>query len=286
MKCVYLNGEFVAPSEGRIGVFDGAWLHGAGLFETMRAQYGKIFRLSAHLSRIRRSAERLLQPLEEEIVPSNAVFEELLARSDLRDARVRLTVSSGSMLEAVSTETRKLTLCITAAPLTGYPPQAYTDGIQVAVCPFQVSPTDPIARHKTTAYLPRLLGLREAQSARCIESLWFNTRRQLAEGSVSNVFVIKNGVLQTPPLDTPVLPGITRAAILELATSLNIERAECELTINDLLDADEIFLTNSIMQVMPVVRVERSDIADAKVGPITLRLTQAYQNLVREECGG
>ena len=284
---VYLNGEFLSAGDAKVSVFDGAWLHGAGLFETMRAENGRVFRLQAHLERLRRSAERLLQPLERKSLPSVEACEELLRRNGLDSARLRLTVSAGSMLERLdSANDRPLTVCMTAQALIGHPAQAYESGIQVAICPFLISPTDPIVQHKTTSYLPRLLGLREAQRARCIEALWFTTRHHLAEGSISNVFLASKGILQTPPLDTPVLPGITRAVVLELARRLKIETRECELTIHDLLDADEVFLTNAIMQLMPVVRVEKSEIAGARVGDIARTLMRAYRDLVKEECGG
>ena len=153
------------------------------------------------------------------------------------------------------------------------------------ICPFRQSADDPIAGHKTTGYLPRLLGLREAQKAHCLEAVWFTTRNQLAEGSISNVFVVQGGVLKTPALATPVLPGLTRAAVLEVARKSGIETVETDLGIGDLLDADECFLTNTIMELMPVIRVERRDIKDGKVGPMTRKLGDLYRELVQEECG-
>ncbi len=156
----------------------------------------------------------------------------------------------------------------------------------VMVSTFRQSPDDPIAGHKTTAYLPRLLALREAQHARCMEAIWFTTGNTLAEGSISNVFTVRDDMLSTPPLDTPVLPGIARGVVLELAARLGLKAREAALTIDDLLDADEVFLTNAIMQVMPVVRVEMHDIGKGTVGPVAKRLGEAYREVVRKECGG
>ena len=125
----------------------------------------------------------------------------------------------------------------------------------------------------------RLRGLRADGQAQCLDALWFTTENRLAEGCISNVFIVSKGVLRTPPLETPVLPGIARACVLELAAARELETREEPLTINELLDADEVFLTNTIMRVMPVIRVERKDIAEGKVGPITQRLLDAYRAL-------
>jgi branched-subunit amino acid aminotransferase/4-amino-4-deoxychorismate lyase len=143
-----------------------------------------------------------------------------------------------------------------------------------------------VAGHKTTGYLPRLLGLRAAQRVGCLEALWFTTANRLAEGSVSNVFIVKDGALKTPPLDTPVLPGIARAEVLNIAAERGIRSMEEPIGIDELLDADEVFLTNTMMQVIPVIRIERHDIAEGRVGPMASRLYEEYRVRVKEECGG
>ncbi len=282
---IYFNGAFVAPQEAAVNVSDGGFLHGAGLFETLRAQAGRIFRLESHLERLRRSAARLLVPLKRDDLPSADVFHELLERNGLPQARVRLTVTAGSMRDETENEEGHLTVCVTATELSPYPAGHYERGVQVAVCDFRQSSSDPVAGHKTTSYLPRLLGLRTAHAKRCVEAIWFTTQNRLAEGSISNVFVVRDGCLKTPPLDTPVLPGITRGVVLELAEAADEPVEQTLLGVHDLLDADEVFLTNAVMQVMPVIRVERHDIADAKVGVITRRFREAYLDLVNEECG-
>ena len=154
----------------------------------------------------------------------------------------------------------------------------YEQGVRVALCDFRTSPSDPLAGHKTTCYLPRLLGLRAANAKDCFEALWFTTQNHLAEGCISNVFVVSGGVLRTPPLTTPVLPGIARGIVIELARGSGLEVRENTLTGNDLLDADEVFLTNSIMQIMPVIAVERHDIGTGRPGALTQRLGQAYRD--------
>ena len=285
-KYIYLNGQFVPEADATVSVYDGGWLHGAGLFETMRAQNGKVFRIESHIDRLKRSAAKILKPVERRDLPARVDFLELLNRNDLSSARVRLTVSAGSLLSEHEVEAQALTVCVTAAPLPSATAKLYEKGIQVAICNFRQSPSDPIAGHKTTAYLPRLLSLREARKARCMEAIWFTTQNRLAEGSISNVFVVRDGMLKTPSIDTPVLPGIARSVVLGLAGNERIGTEEVYLTIDDLLDADEVFLTNSIMQIVPVIRVEKQEIGPGTVGPITDRLRDAYRELVRKECGG
>jgi len=283
---VYLNGEFLPEADAKVGVDDGGWLHGAGLFETMRAENGRIFRLESHVERLMRSATGLLRPIERENLPAENDFRELLERNGLTTSRVRMTVSAGSMRGDLTTGEAKLNVCVTASKLASYSARLYETGVDVVVCDFRQSPSDPLAGHKTTSYLPRLLALRKAQQARCTEAIWFTTSNRLAEGSISNVFLLSRGTLKTPPLDTPVLPGIARGVIVEIARRDGLEVQECSLTIDDLLDADEVFLTNTIMQVMPVVRVEKHTIGDGHVGPVSRRLRKEYQKLVREECSG
>lgn len=283
-QSIYINGAFVSKEDALISVYDGGYLHGAGLFETMRAENGCVFRFESHMERMVRSASKLFAPIERDALPSQAVFRALLERNNLDAARVRLTVSAGTMDAELGEAMPQLSICATAVKLSAYPRDFYERGVTVAICPFRVSPTDPIAGHKTTGFLPRLLGLREARQAHCTEAIWFTTANQLAEGSISNVFVVHDGVLKTPPIDTPVLPGITRRVIQGIASDTDIEAVECPLSIDDLLDADEVLLTNTIMQVIPVTRVEKHDIGDGRVGPMAGRLLDDYRQLVKREC--
>lgn len=281
---VFLNGSFVPHDGATISINDGGWLHGAGLFETMRAEQGRVFRLESHIERLRRSAQKLLHPIEREDLPSPEAFQELLQRNALRDARIRLTVTAGSAKNAEPDGAPPLTICATCSEPFTYQPSAFEEGISVIVSRYLQSPQDPLAGHKTTCYLGRLLALRYAQQLRCTEAIWFTTDHLLAEGSISNVFIVKDGVLKTPSLDTPVLAGIAREVVLESARTLRMDWAEAKLTVDDLLGADEVFLTNSIMQVMPVIRIEKHDVGSGKPGPMTRRLRAAFREIVEKEC--
>jgi branched-chain amino acid aminotransferase len=282
---VLLNGEWVSRSDASISVYDGGWLHGAGLFETMRAENGRVFRLRNHLDRLCASAERLLAPLDRGDLPDVEDVQGILDRNGLKSARLRLTVSSGDVSAGAIPDARRLTIALTAAPLTPYPEAYYQSGVSVIISPYRQSPSDPLAGHKSTCYLPRLLALQAASSVDCLEALWFTTENRLAEGSISNIFVVKDSRIRTPPLETPVLPGIARGCVLELCDEDGVEVRQDPIHVDDLLDADEVFLTNTIMQVMPVRAVERRAIGDGRPGPLTADLRRKFHQCVARECG-
>jgi branched-chain amino acid aminotransferase len=282
---VYLNGEFIEASTATISIFDGGFLHGAGLFETMRADHGRVFRLQPHLERMVASAEVLGLPIGLDVLPAAKDFDKLIADNSLRTARLRMTVTVGSMHPSdVAADRPALTVCVTASPLPAYPPELFRHGMKVMITMYTQSTTDPLTGHKTTNYLPRLLALRKAREFNCGEALWFTPQNYLTEGCISSVFVVKDNAIATPPLDTPVLPSVTRSAVLEIAQREGIEHHEKTLDINDVLGADEVFITNSSMQIVPVCSVEKTDIGEGKPGPMAARLRQLYIDLVDQEC--
>ena len=287
MADVWLNGSFIDDTEAGVSVRDAGFLHAAGVFTTVRAAGGEVVRLDAHLARLRKSCEALFVPL----VPNDEVLAdaatELLRRLNLREARLRLTVTRG----VATVDHAEPTALWTATQFDPYPKPFYDNGMAVTVQNrHKLNPYDPQAGHKTLDYFSRFSALREAAGRSAAESLWFNVHNFLQSGSISNVFLVKDGVLKTPPTDeelqhadvagqTPyprsnVLPGVTRAAVLEAATADGIEVQRLGLSIEDLLAADEVFLTNSLMGVMPVSRVEQHAFGSGP-GAVTQRLRDA-----------
>jgi branched-chain amino acid aminotransferase len=200
---------------------------------------------------------------------------------------VRVVVTPGSIPRPGTTsqiETQPTTL-ITATPPSKYPAELYKAGFRVCISPYRQNRLDPVAGHKTLAYLPRLLSMKDAAERKCNESLWFNTEHQLAEGAVCNVFIVKNNVIRTPPLDTPVLPGATRQAVIDIANEREISCEETPIDIEALLSADEVFLTGSVLEVMPVTAIEKHVVGNGEPGEMTKRLMQMYTALVERECG-
>lgn len=282
---VYLNGQFVPADQATVSVFDAGLLHGVGLFETMRSYNGRVFRGQMHLERLYVSAEEFGLAVPGSAEDLLAGMHELLRRNNTPDARLRLTLTMGNTRKLMEEEgAAGPNVIISAAPLEPYPQKLYDEGTSVLLSPWRQGKHDPTAGYKTLGYMIRLLALRRAQQAGMIESLWFTTDNLLAEGCVSNVFIVKGGVAKTPPIDTPVLPGVTRATVIELAGTDNIPVEERPLTINELLEADEVFLTSTSMEVMPVCRVEKHVIADDKPGPVSRGLLGLFRELVQREC--
>jgi branched-chain amino acid aminotransferase len=278
---VFLNGELVAAEQGRLSAFDAGFLHGAGLFETMRAYHGRVYRLGAHLDRLIESAKQLLIPVAGDKEFLAQAVRQTIEANGLSEARVRLTVSRGSLRDDPN-KTESGTILATASALVAYPDEYYRKGMMVVLADSKLNSTDPVARHKSTNYLSRLLALRKARDLGAGEALWFTEVNRLGEGCISNVFLVTDGKLLTPGLDEPILPGITRATVLALAKTEKIPAVEQALTIDDVLAADEIFLTNSIMEVMPVSRVEKHKVGHAEPGALTRRLAELYRRDVAE----
>lgn len=279
---VFLNDRLVEVEQAHVSVRDSGLLYGAGLFETMRSHNGVVFRLEDHLDRLLTSAEALsIHHALDRKTLTEATYE-VLAANQSGDARLRLTLTNGPIAETI--EQAFPTLLITATRLQRYPSKYYQAGVMVVLCPYRQNTTEPICGHKTTNYYPRLLALTLARQKGATEALWFTTDNRLAEGCISNVFLVKDGVLYTPSLATPVLAGIARKAVGGIAGNESIELIEKDLHISDVLEADEIFLTNVVMEVMPVVAVERHAIGDGKVGPITVQLRERFLQTIEDEC--
>lgn len=300
MSIVWLNGNFVDESAASISVRDTGLLHAAGVFTTMRAYSGGVFRLADHLARLRRSCDHLYVPLQYKDDALTQAVEELLARNNLQDARLRLTVTRGwAQQDPLHGLRLEPTVLLTAADFEPYPADYYQRGMTVVVLNEQkLNPYDIQAGHKTLNYFSRLAALRDANQRGGGEALWFNVHNYLQSGSISNVFLIKAGQLFTPPtpeelLDKAIaavvpypksatLPGITRKVVLELAAGAGIPAAPAALTIDDLLAADEVFITNSIMGLMPVCRIERHAVGADKPGPLTLKLSALYEEEIQQ----
>ncbi|MBN2590310.1 MAG: aminotransferase class IV [Sedimentisphaerales bacterium] len=275
---VFLNDKIIDNEKANLSVTDSGFLYGAGLFETMRSYNGKVFSLDDHLDRLFFSANALSIKIDNERKFISDSIYNLLDANSLTDARLRLTVSSGSM--SLSQENKQATMLITATQLQPYPKEYYEKGVLVTLCPYRQNTNDPTCGHKTTSYFSRMLALQNAHQKGAAEALWFTTDNKLAEGCVSNVFLVKDSKVFTPPLYTPVLAGIARKTICKLAMSNTIELVEKDLNINDVIGADEIFLTNVIMQVMPVVQVEQHVVNKGIVGETTKLLIDKYNELV------
>ena len=265
---VWINGDFYERDLAKVSVFDAGFQHGVGLFETMQARGNRIFRLEDHLRRLHDSARELglTERLQEQ--PLAEAVQRTVDENGFPRTRVRLTLTGGdlNLLSKDGTSPVDPTILIVAQPSTSYPEEFFLNGVTVVVSDGRLNPLDPTSGHKTTDYWKNIRALQLAGTHGASESLWFSVTNHLGCGSVSNIFLVRDGVLCTPlargeepegGLPSPVLPGIVRRTVFEVAESLGLTVKKEMLTIDDLHTADEVFLTNSGWNVLPVVQVEQ-----------------------------
>ncbi len=279
---VFLNDKILDSEAACIGCSDSGFLYGAGLFETMRSCSGTVWRLEDHLDRLLASSAALSINLTYDRDYIKTAIYKTLQANELADARIRLTVSGGPLEQ----EQPQSTLLITAARAQDYPKEYYENGVFTVLCDSRQNPSDPLTGHKVTSYFSRMLALQQARSKRASEALWFTLDNRLAEGCISNVFIVKDSKLLTPKDDTPVLPGIARKAVLELADENGISAEQTDISIDDVLAAEEIFLTNVVMKAMAVNCLEQHPVNEGKVGPVTRKVQELLENDIKQRCEG
>ncbi len=273
----WVNGRVVPADEPALAVTDRGFLYGEGLFETMRAYGGRVFRLPQHLARLAAAAQELSLPVpaEEQLT---AAVQEALAASQLPDASVRLTLTPGP---AGASEP---TMVVLVRPLA-LPPQArYTQGCDALTVPAALARDSRLRRVKSLNYLDKLLAQRQAEAAGAHEAILVDPDGCVVEGARRNVFAVMSGALVTPPLSRGLLPGLTRAVVLELTSPLGLRSEERDLTVAELLKADECFLTSSLAEILPVASLDGTPFPAP--GPVTLALTAAYRRQVTAELAG
>jgi branched-chain amino acid aminotransferase group I len=287
-EIIYLDGRLIPRSKAKLSPFDHGFLYGYGLFETMRAYQRHIFRLDRHLARLRRSAQSLglthsILNVVEGKQSLEAACMATLDANKLKDARLRLTVSAGEgdMTPDPSTYSSS-TVLVTAQNLVPLPPGKYESGFKAALSSLRRNSQSPLSRLKSTCYIENILARMAARAAGCDEAILLNEQGYLAEGSTTNIFLASNGELTTPSLENGVLPGITREAVLEIARASNIKTLERQVELKELIEAEEAFVTNSILELMPLTWFEGKPIGTGKAGQLTKKLLSAYRKLVDE----
>jgi branched-chain amino acid aminotransferase len=284
-EIVYLNGSLIARGDARIAVLDYGFLYGYGLFETMRAYGGKVFRLERHLERLGHSAMTLGITVDKSVL-KGAVMDAIKANG-LSEARIRLTVSIGEGATVPDPATcGEPTVLVVAGEYRPLPEETYEKGFRAIVSPVRRNSQSPVSTMKSLNFLENMLARQEARTAGVDEVICLNEKGLLAEASMSNVFLVKGGALKTPAIASGILPGVTREAVLELAGRVKIPVSEDDITLHELIQADEAFLTNSVMEVMPLTEVDGKPIAIGAPGPVTRRLMAGYNEMVRREVGG
>ncbi len=284
---IYLNRRFVAEKKAVVSVFDHGFLYGDGVFETLRAYEGRFFRLDEHLTRLKESAKGLKITLPHTRPALHRLLYQTLAINHLKNALVRITISRGTGPIGLDPALcRKPTLVIIPRAFNGCSPIQYRKGLKVAVVSVRRTPSQALdSRIKSMNFLNNILAKIQAKENHADEGLMLSLDGYLTEGSVSNLFLIKRRRLYTPAAGLGILEGITRQGVIELAKENRIPLHETRLRPSDLYRADECFLTNTSMEIMPVVKADGIKIGDGKPGPTTRFLKEAYRERVRLECG-
>ena len=282
---VYLNGTLVPRQEAMVSPFDRGFLYGYGLFETMRSYKERVFRLDRHLTRLRLSAQRLALASGLEAYDLEQAVYRTLEANKLADARIRLTVSAGPGGRALAPPAGgPITVLVFAEKLV-QSSQAYEQGIHAAIVSHRRNSLSPLSRVKATNYLDNLVAYSEAVALEAEEAILLNERGFIAEGSMSNIFLVAGGMLLTPSEESGILPGVTREAVLGLARDLGIEAVAGDVPLADLPRADEAFLTSSVREVLPITSIDGKPVGQGRPGPVAKRLMAAYSQLVETTLG-
>jgi branched-subunit amino acid aminotransferase/4-amino-4-deoxychorismate lyase len=274
MQWLYLTGSLVSGEQAAVSALDPGVIHGRALVETFAARDGRVFRLSDHYDRLRQGGTVLGIAIPISLHDLESAVAEVLDRNETDEARLRLAVTAGQA-------GGEPIVMLTAAPLTDYPPELYKRGMHVTISEVRRNETSPLSRVKCAAGLLDGLLAREAARARGHDdAVLLNTQGPVACGAVANIFMAYHGRIVTPPVSSGALPGITRSAVLALAREEGIDATEADFSVRELIGADEIFFTNSVMGVMPVTRV---DDARFEHGVLTARLQEALHRAASGE---
>lgn len=283
--CVYINGRMLPEVKACVSVFDRGLNYGDGLFETMKARNGYVYFMREHLGRLKEGAKAIgipkksIKPLEAGI--KNGAMERLLEMNGLLkgDAYLRITLTRGVDKGGHAPPGNiEPTVIITAKPLDALHIASHQrDGVR-AVFIRGCRPAIPWI--KTLNYLPNVMGKAEAEKRGAFEGIFTGKDSSIKEGTSTSVFIVTKGAIKTPPLEEGVLPGITRKTVIRLAQNKGIPIREAPLYVKDLLGSGEAFLTNSVLEVTPLIRVEDFAIGGGSPGPITRLIQRYYAALV------
>lgn len=283
----YVNGTIGNQQDARISVFDHGFLFGEGVYEVVRTYGGEPFLLDRHFARLRSSASMIaLSPGKTDAELERAVRDTMAAYwagpgtatpGQELYLRLLLTRGVGDMTYNPAASPAP-TLVIIVKPLVTPPPAVYADGVTVALVPVVRNHPDSVSPLiKSNCLLNNALAMQEALRRSAFEAILRNYKGEIAECSQSNIFIVKRGDVLTPRLDAGLLAGITRAFIQEVAREAGVTMRDAVLRDDDLLGADEVFLTSTTREVVPIIRVDERVIGDGRPGPVTLRLLDAYR---------
>ena len=285
---IWINGELLEKDQAKISVLDHGLLYGDGVFEGIRAYNGTIFQCQAHLDRLYASAKTIDLPIAMAKEDLTEAMYETLRANDIRDGYIRLLVTRGiGTLGLNPFECSGGSIIIIADQIALYPPEMYQNGLEVIIAEHvRISPNMLPPAVKSMNYLNNILANIEATKAGVGEAIMLNAAGEVAEATGDNIFIVQNGVVATPPPEAGILVGITRKVVCGLCEKLGISLQERRIAVEELFQAEEIFLTGTAAEVIAVTKVNGQVIGEGKAGPVTLKLLKAFRDFIRRECGG
>jgi branched-chain amino acid aminotransferase len=285
---VWMNGKLVSAAEASVNVFDHGLLYGDGVFEGIRVYNGKVFERIAHLRRLYDSANAIRLQIPYDIKQLSDALDETLKANDLleagKESYIRLLVTRGVGVLGISPmRTWKPMVIIIAARIEMYSKEMYENGMAVIISSYTRNhPNAMPPRIKSLNYLNNILGKIEAHDAGVGEAIMLNHMGFVGEATGDNVFIVRDGQILTPHTASGLLAGITRATVIRLARQEGIELEEKNLERMDLYSCDEMFLTGTGAELIPVTRIDNRTIGTGRPGPITKKLMELYRKHVRE----
>jgi branched-chain amino acid aminotransferase len=282
---IYIDGQFYDEASAKISVFDHGLLYGDGVFEGIRMYHNRVFKLREHIERLYWSAKAILLDIpmtQEEMIAATV---ETCRQNGLRDGYIRLLVTRGKgTLGLDPRRCPKASIIIIAANIQLYPEKYYQEGLTIVTVPttrMLVNSVNPAI--KSLNYLNNILARIEANNAGVEEAIMLNSEGFVAECTGDNIFIVQKGKLFTPPLSAGALYGITRNTVLDAAKELGITSAEPNLTRYDSYNADEMFLTGTAAEIIPVVKVDGRVIGTGTPGPVTAKLLAAFREKTKTD---
>jgi branched-chain amino acid aminotransferase len=286
---LWVNGHRVEPTLPHLSPLDRGFTLADGLFETMRAYRGVIFRLDQHLERLAAGARALGITLPSWLAASVPEAMRIAHDAGSSEASVRLTVSrgiggTGVIPPAPVPDDAGPTVVLAIQAVPAFPEAIYARGLAARIASGRRNERGLASGIKALAYTEAIMAMAEARAAGADEAIWLDTEEHVAEATSSNLFFLTEDTLVTPPVTCGVLPGITRRAVMELAPSLGLAVSERIVERAELFGAREAFLTSSLREIAPLVRVDGRAIGAGTVGPVTRRIMQGYAALTHREC--
>lgn len=283
---IYINGEFVPASVAKISVFDHGLLYGDGIFEGIRAYDGIVFQLREHIDRLYRSARCLRLDIGMDKDRMVDLVLDVLRRNRLTNAYIRLVVTRGAGALGPDPSTcPRPTVIVIAQEIPPVHGEAAADsGIRAVVVPTRRDAVDATSHEiKSLNYLNSVMAKMEAKIAGADEAILLDNRGFVCESPISNVFLVINDRLATPSVAAGILHGITRARIIELATSLRLPVEERDITPYELVNADEVFLTGTHAEIVPVISINGIAIGSGRIGKWTQVMIREFRRITRSE---